>query len=121
MQILFTFYAVVSGAAALLHLAQYQFVLAFQIAFMSAAAFIGGRELKGALTIGTSSQKIGRVLYAAVLLAIAYYLARHVAFTKFELYTLPQFPRIWWAIAGVAFGFLSDATRNPMRPPRKRS
>ncbi len=119
MQILFTFFAVVSGAAALLYLAQYQFVLAFQIAFMSAAAFIGGRELKGAVTLGTLPQKIGRLLYAAILIAIAYYLARYVSFNKFELYKL-QFPRIWWVIAGVAFGFLSDATRNPMRPPRKR-
>lgn len=119
MQILFTFYAVVSGAAALLHLAQYQFVLAFQVAFMCAAAFIGGRELKGAVTLGSASQKIGRVLYAAVLLVIALYLALYVPHTMIDLYKA-SFPRLWWAIAGIGFGFLSDATRNPAKPPRKR-
>lgn len=101
-------YSLASAIAVVIELAHRHFVTAFFVAFMSAAAVIGGGELKAVLTLGKPLQKLGRFIYAAVLIVIALYLSG----TEVNLY-YAKLPGLYWVIAGLAVGFLWGPSNMP--------
>lgn len=100
-------YGLASGLAAVLALTHNAFITAFCIAFMSCASYIGGRELHLTLVTGKFSQKIGRCVYAVILLLIGYYLSRHQA-SSVDLY-LRTLPGLWWFMGGAGLGFVASS------------
>ena len=99
-------YAILSALGVVLALVAKHYIAAFCVAFLSAAAIIAGREFHLCFRIGTGMQRIGRLLYAAILLVISVWLARSITINM-QYY---QMPGLTWAIVGFALGFLSILT-----------
>ena len=102
--ILVSFYALFSAIAVLVPLIHFHWVTAFSIAVLSAASYAAGEELRDVFRDRRFTHKLGRLIAAGLLIALALYLSDH----RIAL-VITQLPGTFWAAIGLLVGILSHS------------